>query len=198
MMIGENIHTDETWKRIPSNSIGVEIGVWRGDSSEKFLRNAAHLHLVDSWTVETYTDSTEYNSFDEYIQKYSKLVKSTNVEDFQKYYDKVYQSVVKRFENKSITIHRMSSADFFESFTGPCDWIYVDGDHSYEGCLYDLQQSYKLLKNKGGIIFGDDYTNKPGVRKAVDEFIKSTGLTLNNFYQNQYEIVIKEENYANE
>lgn len=189
MMIGQNIYTDETWKRIPLNSIGVEIGVWRGDSSEKFLRNAKHLHLVDSWTIESYTESTEYESFDEYIQKYSKLVKSTNVDDFQKYYDNVYQSVIDRFKDKSVTIHRMTSNQFFDSFSEHCDWIYVDGDHSYEGCLNDLLRSYNLLKNNG-IIFGDDYTNKPGVRQAVDEFISRTGLTLNNFYQNQYEIKI--------
>ena len=54
MMLGKNVGSEETWKRIPFNSVGVEIGVWKGDSSEKFLRKASHLHLVDQWSPIAY------------------------------------------------------------------------------------------------------------------------------------------------
>ena len=44
---------------------------------------------------------------------------------------------------------------------------------------------------KGGYIFGDDYSDaKPGVKKAVDTFINETGLFLNNFYMDQFEIKV--------
>jgi predicted O-methyltransferase YrrM len=34
---------------LPDHSAGVEIGVWKGDSSELFLQRAGHLYLVDPW-----------------------------------------------------------------------------------------------------------------------------------------------------
>ena len=43
MMFGKNPGTDETWKRIPENSVGAELGVWQGESSEKFLKRAKHV-----------------------------------------------------------------------------------------------------------------------------------------------------------
>ena len=50
MMFGKNPGTDQTWKRIPEYSVGAELGVWQGESSEKFLKRASHVHLVDSWS----------------------------------------------------------------------------------------------------------------------------------------------------
>uniref|UniRef100_A0A914D901 Class I SAM-dependent methyltransferase n=1 Tax=Acrobeloides nanus TaxID=290746 RepID=A0A914D901_9BILA len=36
------------------------------------------------------------------------------------------------------------------------DIIFIDADHSYEGCKRDLELFYPLLK-KHGIMYGDDY-----------------------------------------
>ena len=44
MMFGKNPGTDKTWIRIPKDSIGAELGVWRGDSSVKFL-NLSLIHI---------------------------------------------------------------------------------------------------------------------------------------------------------
>lgn len=189
MMIGRNTGSDETWQRIPSNSTGVEIGVWRGDTSAKFLRRAAHLHLVDSWSVVPYVENDEHGGYDAYLDRYAKMVGSRDPEDFQKYYDFVYESVRTRFADSPVTVHRMPSQDFFVKFQNQVDWVYVDGDHSYEGCLRDLQGSLGIVR-PGGTIFGDDYTNKPGVRRAVDEFVTRTGLAFENFHGSQYRIEV--------
>lgn len=58
------------------------------------------------------------------------------------------------------------------------DLIFVDGDHSYEGCKADIQSWIGKL-NEGGIIAFHDYGWKmtdnseqwPGVRQAVDEWV---------------------------
>ena len=189
MMYGRNIHSEETWKRIPEGTVGIEIGVWKGGSSEKFLRRASHLHLVDSWSPVAYEHSDEHGTYENYLDRYAELVGSRDPADFQRYYDNILQSVIDKFANKPITIHRMNSREFFKQFNEQVDWVYVDADHSYEGCLHDLENSLRIVR-PGGIIFGDDYTNKPGVRRAVDEFIRRTGLPFNNFHGTQYEICI--------
>lgn len=190
MMYGKNIDSEETWKRISEGSVGIEIGVWKGGSSEKFLRRASHLHLVDSWSPVAYENSDEHGNYENYLDRYSELVGSRDPADFQKYYDKIYQDVVTKFKGKSVTIHRMNSRDFFKDFNHIVDWVYVDADHSYDGCLFDLENSLRVVRS-GGIIFGDDYIDKkPGVQRAVDEFVRRTGLSFNNFYEGQYEICI--------
>ena len=180
MMFGKNPGTDKTWIRIPKDSIGAELGVWRGDSSVKFLNNAKHIHLVDSWSTIPYENSDEFGNYQAYLDRYSILVKSNNPEDFQKYYDKIYNSVVERFKNSPVTIYRMSTKEWFESFKEKLDWIYVDASHSFEGCYYDLINAVKFIK-PGGTLFGDDYGDKkPNVKKAVDKFIADTGYEFNN------------------
>jgi len=189
MMFGKNIGTTETCKRIPEGSIGVELGVWQGESSEKFLKKAGHLHLVDPWSSIAYEDSDEFGDYQGYLDRYSKLVGSNNPDDFQKFYDNIYNMVSAKMINRPVTIHRQTTDEFFAEFTEKVDWVYVDALHSFEGCLSDLRNARKIIK-PGGSIFGDDYGNKPGVVKAVDTFIADTGLTLDNFYTNQFEIKV--------
>ena len=188
-MYGKNKDSHKTLLRIPQHSVGVEIGVWQGDSSARFLTRASHLHLVDSWSPIPYSQSDEHGTYENYLKRYSELVGSADPQDFIKYYDRVYASVIKRFLDQPVTIHRKSSRDFFQTFDQKVDWVYVDGDHSFQGCLDDLRGARHIVK-PGGQILGDDYTNKPGVRQAVDTFVHETGLSLNNFYGSQYEICI--------
>ena len=173
-MMKDKPNQSEVWRLIPQGSVGVEIGVWRGDMSEKLLRNADSLHLVDSWSVESYCESDEFDDFDGYIKRYSGLVGSNDPADFQRYYDSVYESVVDRFNGEPVTIHRCSSDQFFRDFDGLVDWVYVDGAHSYDGCLADLWGAARIAD----CIYGDDYRSKPGVAAAVNEFIDKTGLEL--------------------
>ena len=193
MMFGRNPGTDDTWKRIPEGSVGVELGVWKGDSSAKFLKRAGHVHLVDPWSVVAYEDSDEFGDYQGYLDRYSGLVGSNNPDDFQKYYDGIYHSVADRFKNSSVTIHRMTTDEFFEKFNEKVDWVYVDALHSFEGCLNDLRNARKIIKS-GGSIFGDDYGNekyrKEGVENAVNQFIKETGLKLDTFSLDQFEIKV--------
>ena len=50
------------------------------------------------------------------------------------------------------------------------NFIYLDGDHRYESVKTDIRLSLGLIK-EGGFIAGHNYTDFPGVRKAVDEVI---------------------------
>ena len=167
-------------KDILPNTKGAEIGVWAGNTSMQFLRLCiSELHMIDPWSVEPYKKSKEYKNYDEYLEKYSKILDIEKQDvDFQEYYDAIYSEVYAKCGMDSrVTINRMTSDEWFATKPEKLDWIYVDGDHSYEGCLRDLENSLKVVK-PGGIIMGDDYYwkharyGKEGVTNAVDRFCK--------------------------
>jgi predicted O-methyltransferase YrrM len=56
------------------------------------------------------------------------------------------------------------------------DLIYVDGDHSYEGCKADLI-AYRPVLDRGGLMLADDYAFD-GVARAVGEFVAETGCEM--------------------
>ena len=178
-MVGTNKGALDTLQRIPRDSVGVEIGVWKGDTSARFLERCGFLHMVDPWAVEPYQDD-DYNA---YLKKYAKLTGSLDPADFQKYYDNIYRDVVKRFKDAPVNICRCTSYDFFDTFSGHVDWVYIDGLHTFDGCRADLQNAIKIVR-EGGWIFGDDYGNKPEVKRAVDSF----GMGFELFGLNQYAI----------
>lgn len=161
---------------IPVNSVGAEIGVWFGNSSQIFLnKGLKELHLVDSWSVEPYKNNSEM-PYDQYLAKYQRITGEFSEAGFTRYYEMVYKDVITRFGNDPrVKIHRMTSDEWFEKTDVELDWIYIDGDHSFEGCYRDLNNALKVVK-QGGRILGDDYMwpeqayGKRGVTKAVDKF----------------------------
>ena len=185
---------------IRPNTIGAEIGVWMGNTSTQFLKKGLKkLYMVDSYSVEPYKENTE-RSYQEYIAKYQPITGEFSEAGFQRFYDRVYNEVKERFQDPEVEICRMTSDRWFKLFQNHMldflDWIYIDGDHSYEGCLRDLENSLKVVR-QGGLILGDDYGwpnakwFKPGVTKAVDEFINKHKLTkMLRHGETQYEIRI--------
>lgn len=64
----------------------------------------------------------------------------------------------------------------------PIDYLYIDADHSYDGCLADLRAWYPHVAPEG-LIVGDDYGSDlyPGVKRAWDDFAREHGLTLETY-----------------
>ena len=197
-MMGNPINKDShnIMDLIEPDTVGCEIGVWMGSSSERFLkRRLRKFHMVDAWSVEAYKESAEHGTYENYLERYSEICGGNTEKHFQKHYDNVYKNVCDKFKQyAAVRIHRMHSDEWFENYDGEkLDWIYVDGDHSYEGCLRDLNNALKIVK-VGGLILGDDYKwsdamyGKAGVTKAVDEFCKTNGLLKEKHGQVQFSI----------
>ena len=72
-----------------------------------------------------------------------------------------FESIVKVFAEDSKTAHR----HFAE---GSLDFVFIDGDHSYEGVKLDILNFLPKVR-PGGLIAGHDYEHSPMFRKAVDE-----------------------------
>jgi len=61
------------------------------------------------------------------------------------------------------------------------DVIFIDGDHTYEGCKADIENWYPQMAKHGVMLFHDCDATSPGVVDSVAEFVKKHKLK-NVFY----------------
>lgn len=153
--------------RLPKGGACAEIGTWRGDNAARILssRHPRQLYLIDPW---------EYRAEEEYKQAWY----GRSAHAGQQEMDAIHQSVLDRFrsgiERGQVIVTRMRSLDAAASFPdASLDWVYIDGDHTYEAVKGDLEAYYRTIK-PGGFLAGDDYKTAgwwgDAVKRAVDEF----------------------------
>lgn len=116
--------------------IGAEIGVYRGDYSRWLLRIIPGLKLygIDLW--ESYPGYKDFGSHD-IKEAYDVAVKNTTGYDC---------TLIKEWSDVA--------ADRFEDES--LDFVYIDGNHSYEWCVRDIAKWSAKVK-VGGIVSGHDY-----------------------------------------
>ena len=83
-----------------------------------------------------------------------------------------------------ITIHKITSDDFFSINKNTFNFIYRDGWHMCEFIKRDLENSFNILE-KNGIMWMDDYLGGDGIqiKKTMDDFLEK--------YNGQYELINK-------
>lgn len=116
--------------------IGAEIGVDKGEFSEKFCRVGLQIYCIDPWRYdEDYIDDRSQRRLDflyEHTKRVlspypnSKIIRATSTE------------AVRHFKDRSL------------------DFVYIDGNHQLKYVVEDLVNWSKKVK-KGGIISGHDY-----------------------------------------
>jgi hypothetical protein len=166
--------------RLPPGGAGAEIGTWQGDFSAQLLKRAKprRLYLIDPW--EHRTEAT-----------YERAFFGDRIPGGQAKMDAIHNSVRRRFggpiASGQVIVLRARSAEAAGQVE-PLDWVYIDGDHTYEAVKADLERFYERLKPRG-VMAGDDYGMvgwwEDGVTRAVDEFVASRGITPT-FFGNQF------------
>lgn len=143
-----------------SDLIGIEIGSYRGESTEIFLKSNAFktLYCIDPWE-----DGYDQND----------LASSPEIVQAEKEFDEKFNNnqIIKKIKQKScdaVTLFEDNSIDF----------IYIDGNHQYEFVKSDLENFVPKIKN-GGFISGHDYNpHWAGTKKAINDFFKKYPLKV--------------------
>ena len=136
--------------------VGLEIGVASGWTMNHFLQNLSNLQLTGIDPYIGYMDGNIKIAQEMLDAQY--LAAQDNISDFAprgKILRGYSQDFVNLFEDKSL------------------DYIFIDGDHSYEGALRDCELYFPKIKN-GGVFAGHDWSFE-GVQKAVNEFKDRNG-----------------------
>lgn len=151
------------WQLIPSvkDAICAEIGVAEGLFSADMLAwGIKYLYMVDMWESmpsmkgDASSPQTWHNA--NYVAAKKRVEK----------YDGQYN--ILRGPSSRMAQHVPDNS---------LDLIHLDGDHSFEGVMADLEAWYPKMK-RGGVISGHDYLAKQyGVRTAVTAFMAKERLS---------------------
>lgn len=144
-----------------------EIGIRDGGNFLEMIRHNPKLAVaVDSWIEDSIVARNDKGFAQEQLnQQYEDFKRKVGEKPFVKICREYSFEAVKHFED-----------NYF-------DLVYIDADHSYDGCLKDLKDWYPKVK-KGGFLLGDDYRPytvrwsgmKFGVVEAVNEFTKTNDI----------------------
>lgn len=136
----------------------VEIGVYEGTNAENILKelNVNKICLIDPYKI-------GLGTMDDKL-----IIKA----------EKIAQNLLRKYDAKIVWIKDIS--ENVSEKVGEPDFIYVDGNHSYEYVKKDIEIYYKILK-EGGILAGDDLA-LPDVSKAFWEFVIKNKIDSKNVY----------------
>ena len=133
--------------------VAVEIGVGEADNSLSILQELPikKLILIDPYMA--YVGS-------------GRLV-TTSEED------SLNTAMAKLSKYEQAQLIRKTSEEAVKDIHEPLDFVYIDGNHSYEYVKNDITLYYPLVK-RGGVIGGHDYTlyRCKGIVRAVNEFVQ--------------------------
>ncbi len=150
-------------EKIKRPIIAVEIGVRAGHNAFAMLSemDIKALFLIDPYFP--YNDGGSYQT--ERMQKKNML---EMLDRLAKYREKI----VWLFQKSEKAVELFPDKYF--------DYVYIDGDHSYEGVIKDLELWYPKIKDRG-VLAGHDYNSLvswPDVTKAVKEFVGRRSLSV--------------------
>lgn len=153
-------------KLLPKNSIGVEIGVFKGQFADEMLSivNPSKLFLIDPWVGHIHSGDKDGKVF-EFIENGDNYFSDVLLPKYK------YDTRVELIKNTSGILKGFEDKFF--------DWAYVDGNHSFLGVTHDLE----ILKSKvkpNGVIMGHDYKIPRyfSVVKAVNNFCRKYNLKI--------------------
>jgi hypothetical protein len=146
--------------------LGVEIGVRYGKNAKQLLDLLPKLRLwlVDPWEKPPAGDSF-YHSGDGIADRPPGYWKKC-YRDFKD----IIKPVKNRVEIFRCRSHEAAQLARKNRQNHLFDFVFIDGDHSYDGVKRDIIEWYPLIK-KGGLICGHDYGHSRigEVKRAVDE-----------------------------
>ena len=142
--------------------VGAEIGVQRGRNAWVMLENIPELKL---FLVDPYKDNPD-----------------TQRQWGQKTHNKAYKIANNRLIGRNVEFIRDYGLNAsLKVSDNSLDFVYIDGDHSYDYVMMDIQIWSRKVR-KGGIVSGHDYhfvkSDKFKVEDAVNDYARAHNITV--------------------
>ena len=173
---------DEVRKEKPN--IFLEIGVFHGVTARNICELLYQTHKNDfkyigldlfEETEENKNEVIPNNTFNNPLKRiYFKYIKKQNPYSLE-----AVRDLLKKFEKNIHLIQGNSNKVLKKIDMSKIDYVFLDGGHEYNTVKNDLDNCIEVVK-KGGTVLCDDYNlgSAPGVKRAIDEFVKKNQLNI--------------------
>ena len=168
----------------------LEVGVFHGVTARNVCELLHDLHNGDFKYI-------GLDLFEKSEQNKSEIIPNVNfsnplkkfyfqyIKRFDPYSLEAVQDLLKKFENNIHLIKGNSNQILRKIDMSKIDYVFLDGGHNYETVKNDLNNCIDVIMNNGTVLCDDyDLTYAPGVKKAIDEFVKDNGFKceiMNNY-----------------
>lgn len=159
---GGDIYRWKTLERFVKENnwtLGAELGVHTGTNFKYLIKACPSLSLVG---VDLYEAQPDNNGPEKW---------TPGENGWEWAHNKHYEDMMKFCSNyttraKIVKDYTTKAAELYEDET--FDFVFIDADHGYEGCLRDIK-AWEPKVRKGGVVFGHDI-HFPTVKQAVAEY----------------------------
>ena len=154
---------------LPVNAQVVEVGSWMG-ASTCFIAgglkgDGAKIYAVDNFQgLSTCGEDAAW-----YNRHFRRLGANSTLEIFQRNFAALGFSR----RSEPVVSDSLAAARSLSEKQGRIDFIFIDGDHSYEACRADIAAWTPYVKRGGVIAFHDFGSRADGVTRAIFEAIKA-------------------------
>ena len=156
MTVPERLALFRFVRRLPAGARVVEVGSYLGASACVLAQGlsrlpGSELHCVDTWQNDAMSEGPRdtFSTFQANTRRHGQLIR----------------------------VHRGRSNELAGAFEGLIDFLFLDGDHSYEGCLDDTLSWLPKLRD-GGIVAYHDVAWSEGVQRVVATRVVPFGVVL--------------------
>ena len=144
---------------VPAKGTIVEIGSYKGRSTVMLAKVASHYRLGPIVSIDPHTHNLS-------LVHHGTPLPST--------YDEFLSSLTKADVAKDVEIHRELSTDVSPAWNRDIRFLWIDGDHTYEGAKADFDGFSPFLAKGGVVAFHDALNNFSGpIRVFVEDVLRS-------------------------
>ena len=184
------IFLNEVFNKKPKSFL--EIGVFHGVTARNVCELLYQIHGNDfKYVGLDLFEKSDENKFE--------VIPNTNFKNpFKKFYHQYIMrqdpysieavaNLLKKFKDQVHLIKGNSNQLLKKIDMSKIDFVFLDGGHEYNTVINDLDSCMDVLKFNG-LILCDDYNlgSAPGVKKAIDEFVKKNNLNCKIICNNRF------------
>jgi predicted O-methyltransferase YrrM len=152
------------------HKVGAEVGVFRGVFAQRLLANLPKIekyYCIDPW-----------EHYEDHVKTLRSRSAELSIAPSQAFNQ--FRKATKPWEKKIVVIRKMSQDALADVPDMSLDWVFIDGNHSYEYVKEDIPGWTSKVK-LGGIVSGHDFYDKSanarrdvpfGVERAVVELVR--------------------------
>ena len=187
------IFLKEVFNKEPKSFL--EIGVFHGVTARNVCELLYQIHGNDfKYVGLDLFEKSDENKFE--------VIPSTNFKNpFKKFYHQyitrqdpysieAVSNLLKKFKDQVHLIKGNSNQVLKKMDMSKIDFVFLDGGHEYNTVVNDLNSCIDVLKFNGSILC-DDYNlgSAPGVKKAIDEFVKNNNFKCKIFCDDRFALI---------